>query len=61
MKTKQHISLYELYAQIDKDYSEWLEMGYPLADLALSLLRKEKEKNEYLQNRIEYFERKFNS
>lgn len=61
MKTKNTITLYELYKEIHDDYYEWLEMGYPLDDLALSLLRKEREKSADLQMKIDYLEKRLNS
>lgn len=61
MKIKNTITLYELYKEIHDDYYEWLEMGYSLDDLALSLLRKEREKSADLQMKIDYLERKLNS
>ncbi len=62
MKTKNMpVSLYELHKEISEQYIEWLEMGYPMGDIALSLLRREKERNVDLQMKIDRLERMLNS
>ncbi len=46
----------KLLDEITETYGEWLEMSYPLNALLLSLLEKEREKNNYLEKRIEFMQ-----
>lgn len=43
-----------LLSDIFEKYGEWLEMGYPLEDIMLSLLHKEKVKNSDLLMKIDW-------
>ena len=58
MKTKKRPSYLELVEDINNLYGEWIEMGYDVDRILLSLLHKEREKNYDLENKIEYLEKK---
>lgn len=47
-----------LIEHINDQYGEWIEMGYDVDRILLSLLHKEREKNFDLENKIEYLEKK---
>ncbi len=57
MNTNPNCSIYQMYKELCDQYGEWLEMGHPVADIALSLLRKEREKNFDLQLKVDRLER----
>jgi hypothetical protein len=59
MKTKQPPSYLELLEEINDLYGEHIEMGVPVDTFLLSRLHREREKNHYLQLRVEYFEKRF--
>ena len=44
-----------LLVNIMDDYWEWLEMGHPLEDLLFSLLKKEREKTEVLEWKLNLY------
>jgi len=59
MKTKQPPSYLELLKEINDLYGEHIEMGVPVDTFLLSRLHREREKNHYLQLRIDYYEKRF--
>jgi hypothetical protein len=59
MNTKQPPSYLELLEEINNLYGEHIEMGVPVDTFLLSRLHREREKNHYLQLRIDHFEKRF--
>ncbi len=59
MKTKQPPSYLSLLEEVNDLYGEHIEMGVPVDTFLLSRLHREREKNHYLEQRIEYFEKRF--
>lgn len=43
-----------LFTEIMEKYWEWLEMGHPLDDLLFALLKKEIERREFLEWKLDY-------
>jgi hypothetical protein len=44
----------KLRNDIEEKYGEWLEEGYPLDHILLTLLEAEREKNNFLEKRLAY-------
>jgi hypothetical protein len=59
MKTKQPPSYLELLEEINDLYGEHIEMGVPVDTFLLSRLHREREKVHYLEQKVEYFEKRY--
>lgn len=58
MRTNKRPSYLDLVEDINNTYGEWLEMGYDVDRILLSLLHKERENNYNLQNEVDYLRKK---
>lgn len=45
-----------IYKEIYNNFGEWVEMGFPVEEFAISMLLKEREKNEYLEKKVKFLE-----
>jgi len=61
MITKKRPSYLDLIEEMNDKYGEWIEMGYDVDRILLSLLHKEREKNYDLRQKIEYYEKQVKS
>lgn len=57
MITRSPMTLEELIEQFNSTYEEWIEVGYPVEFILVSLLHKEREKNYDLQLKIDRLEK----
>jgi hypothetical protein len=55
---KKSITLLELVEEINFKYGEWLQMGYSLDSLLISLLHQERVKTFELEKKVDYLEKK---
>ncbi len=58
MKTKKPQTYCEMLQEVYAKFSEYKQMGYAVEPYIFSLLHEEREKNFYLEQRVEYLERK---